>query len=740
MVLILFNTFTTNTYGMHKDFMTKGEFINLIDEDPLVRNDKDNLNSTISGKEANLYLNNILGFNDLRMVSNDLIEKEKLSYEDVKVFTKALEIARMFPESPYALMNKSLKDDFFAYENREYLATATINRGKKSASSFIDVEKNVEDMLSEDLGNILKSKTLVKNSDEWKINELYKMYMDKNSRKESVSKLKPYIDEIKSTKSIDEFIALSEKYKNYFDFEPFIDIDAGSDAKVDASKWAVFVSPSSYRLGSIEYYKDDDKNVNVQNAYVDYICKILKYMGESVNIEKRAKDIFICEKKRSKMDFPQEYYDDINIRYAKCSLADMLEYTKKSHALIISDDLFKLFKKMNIYCPNIEYIKYVDNLYVEENLPLLKDYAILKIYDTFAKVFGEDAILIPKDLNKALYGQIGEDKKIEERALTYVTENMNRAYSRIYVKNHVSKKTKEDVVNMVEKIRDKFCERINNLAWMTLETKNKAMEKLKSIKAYVAYPEEGEVDYEKTCDLKSKEEGGNLIDWTLSKKDLEYRDFIKDLKKSAKQNVWRNLNTYIVNAFYMPCYNAIAVPAGILQAPFYDPNSSIEENLGGIGSVIAHEFTHAFDNNGAKYDKNGTITNWWKDEDFSHFSKMAEDVSSELSKIKFAGKNVNGKLCTGEVIADLGGLSCVLDIAESNSGANLKKVMKAWANIWATRMSKEMAQYLLAVDVHAPSKIRVNFVLSQMDDFYRAFNIRENDGMFVPKENRIIIW
>lgn len=755
MALILIIVSLTNTYGIKENSaISRGEFVKLINETFALKEDEESdSDSILSGREASYILAKLLGFDDsteelsvkaildLEIIPKELVEKKEISKSDANIFLDALKTAKMFQDSPYALTKCSLKDDFFAYENRKYLATATINPGKMSATSFSDVEKKVNSQLSEDLENILNSSNLSENSDEWKINELYQMYMDNKARSKSISMLKPYIDEIKAIKSIDELLSFQKKYEKYFDANPFLDVDAGSDAKVDAKKWAIFVNPSSYRLGAIEYYKDNEKNIPVQDAYINYIEKILSYMGETEDINKRAKTIFEFEKKRAEKDFPREDYDDPNLRYTKYSWDDMILYTTNSDILTtVSEHLLEYFKKMNIYCGNIEYVKYADSLYIEENLPVLKDYIILEVYNVFSKVLGDEVLDLPKDLNKALFGEIGEDKDIKERAQTFVVENMDQAFSNIYAKKHVAKDTKKDIVDMVEKIRDKYCERINNLTWMSDETKKKAIEKLITIKAYIAYPEDYEIDLKKSPVIKSKSEGGNLIEWTLLKKDLEHDEYIELLTKDVNQNVWKNLSTYTVNAFYMPTLNVIAVPAGILQAPFYDPDGSIEGNLGGIGAVIAHEFTHAFDKSGSKYDKDGTLKNWWSSEDLESFNKLTENVSTELSKIKFGEDNVNGKLCTDEIIADLGGAACVLDIVSSNPELNSSKLMKAWSNIWATRMPKEMASYLLSVDVHAPNKIRVNFILSQMDEFYEVYDIREEDGMFIPKEKRIIIW
>jgi putative endopeptidase len=196
-----------------------------------------------------------------------------------------------------------------------------------------------------------------------------------------------------------------------------------------------------------------------------------------------------------------------------------------------------------------------------------------------------------------------------------------------------------------------------------------------------------------------------------------------------------------VNAYYNALNNEIVFPAGILQAPFYDKNAKKEKNLGGIGVVIGHELTHAFDNTGAQFDETGKLKNWWNQNDYKEFTNRSKKVVDYYSNINMGNeKNVNGILTVGENISDLGGMACVLDIAKKMEDPNLKDLFENYATVWREISTNELKEYLLNNDPHAPKKVRVNAVLSQFEDFYKTYNIKEGDKMYVRPEDRVGIW
>lgn len=231
-----------------------------------------------------------------------------------------------------------------------------------------------------------------------------------------------------------------------------------------------------------------------------------------------------------------------------------------------------------------------------------------------------------------------------------------------------------------------------------------------------------------------------MVDNLISIYNFELNKEFSKINKNVDKEEW-NMGACVVNAYYNPVNNEIVFPAGILQAPFYDKYASKEKNLGGIGAVIGHELTHAFDNIGSRFDESGKLKNWWSEKDYEEFSKRSKDVMRYYSNIYFEnGKHVNGELTVGENISDLGGMACVLDIANNLENPDYRQLFENYAKIWRETSTEEMKEFLLNNDCHAPKKIRVNEVLSQFEEFYKTYNIKEGDKMYVKLQDRIGIW
>ena len=675
---------------------------------------------------------------DLGMVPLGLADKEALTADDAQSFVAAITTAAMFQGSPYALGQADENDDFYAYNNRRYLATATVRAGNIYAMAFMEPELEVESQSAELLAEIL-ARGGGPGSDEWKIGELHKMYMDEPGRAKSVERIKPYIEKIKAVDSIAGLNALAMELYPELSIQGFYGIAASSDAKADATKWCAIIMPGAFLLGSRDYYADDPSLAPVHEEEKKLIAAVLAYVGETDGLDSRADAMFAMEKGSALASMPLDQLNNPDVIYTKSSWDDMDKAASGSNTPSYSPELRDVLKDANVYCPDIDYIKHVEALYTEENLATLKDFAIFNVAVAFGGLLGDDFATLSDGLQAALFGEAVEKRSMELRAQDLVLSLMGDAFSKLYADRFSSPGDKADVAQIVELIRSKYRERLAGLSWMGEGTKAKAIEKLDAIKAYVAYPDSYRP--RNSFDMEGSDGGGSLIDAYMGYLHATIEQQLDDLSKPFAYNLWDSVKTYTVNAYYSATENAIIVPAGILQEPFYARGGDREANLGALGAVIAHEFSHAFDNNGAKYDKNGTLANWWADSDNAAFNEMTGSVADALSAIEFVGgQSVNGVLCTGETIADLGAMACILDIADDADGADMAAVMRSWAHIWAARMSPEVAAFLLAMDTHAPSKVRANFVLSMQGSFYDTFGVTESDGMYVPPEDRIAIW
>lgn len=267
------------------------------------------------------------------------------------------------------------------------------------------------------------------------------------------------------------------------------------------------------------------------------------------------------------------------------------------------------------------------------------------------------------------------------------------------------------------------------------ETIDKAITKLNVITPHIGYPDKLPETYAK----KQIDENLSLVEnvSNLSKITIAYS--WSKWNKPVDQTEW-HMPAHMVNAYYNPQQNQIVFPAAILQAPFYSLEQSSSANYGGIGSVIAHEISHAFDTNGASFDEHGSLNNWWTQEDYDAFKERTNKVVEQFDGIDFAGGKINGKLTVSENVADLGGLSAALEAAKSDDDFSAEAYFTNYARIWRMKARDEYMQLLLSVDVHAPGKLRTNVQLPNFDDFFETFGIKEGDGMWRAPKDRVIIW
>jgi len=718
----------------------------------------------VSGAEAAVLINNIIAFDgsmveevtglsiptwavpsasvllDLTMVDVQLIERPQLTLAEATQFVGAAALALVIaPGTPYALQQVSLRDNFFAYTNRQFLATGVFHPGSLMAGSFNDVSNIVRSQQEIILSEILNNQNLTPGSAEWKVRELYNMFMDNETRIASISLLEPYFDAIRNADSIDELLEVARRYSAYFNLVPFYSMEFSRDARVDATRWAAFVTASSLSLGSRELYADDPALAPVHAAYINMLANMLSAIGEEENIDERAAAVFAIEQQRAARMLPAEAFADIQILLTKVTWDEVLEATSVTQSLSFNEALFALAQEMTVYSADLDYIAFINSLYVEENLEVLRDVALLHVFSSLVPFLDDAFSGLTDELISILLGQaVGGELTIEDRAQQLVTSVMWRTFSRAYYQRFSSPEVKRDVTEMTEEIRAVMREMIAELTWMSAETRAASIEKLDAVTAFIAFPDEPvrEMPFE----IRPQSEGGNLIEFATSVARLNNEMWLDVLRGPANLSIWGSLPTYTVNAFYNPMENAIIIPAGILQYPFYSVNSTREQNLGAIGAVIAHEFVHAFDPMGSQFDKYGTMTNWWTEADVAAFAERNARVIEILSATEFVGMNISGELTVNEAVTDLGAMEVALTVAAGMEDADLALVMKSWSRIWATRMSPEVAQFIMLTSPHLPATLRTNFILSQLDEFYEVFGIVEGDGMYIPEEDRISFW
>ena len=335
--------------------------------------------------------------------------------------------------------------------------------------------------------------------------------------------------------------------------------------------------------------------------------------------------------------------------------------------------------------------------------------------------------------SQAVYG-IQELSSIAKQAYEITANELGEIVGVYYGKNYFGDEAKKDVEQMTYHMISVYNERLENNDWLTETTKKEAIKKLNALKVKIGYPTKLSEVYDQ-INL-----GDSLYDSICKIRQTKKLFNITKLNQKVDRQLWgEDMPAMIINAGYAPNNNDITFPAAIFQAPFYSSKNTSSENYGGIGAVIAHEISHAFDPNGSKFDEKGNIRNWWSKEDFEKFNELAQAEVKLFDGIQIGATKVNGHQTVGENVADLGGLTAAVKACVEEKG-NLTELFENWARIWRRKMGPEIRQTLAELDPHAPGEMRANIAAQCLDEFYEAFNVTENDGMWLDPKQRVKIW
>ena len=330
---------------------------------------------------------------------------------------------------------------------------------------------------------------------------------------------------------------------------------------------------------------------------------------------------------------------------------------------------------------------------------------------------------------------VAKMQSIEKFAYNLASGTYSEPVGIYYGDKYFGQEAKKDITEIVYQIIDTYKARIKTNDILGEETKEKAILKLSTMGVKMGYPDRVRAIYDKL--VFNPED--SLLDIILALNAIRDQDACEQLNKPTDPTKWA-MPGHMVNACYDPFVNDITFPAAILQAPFYSLKQTRSENLGGIGAVIGHEISHAFDSNGAKCDENGNIHNWWTEDDFKRFETKVNQMIAQFDGIELPWGKVNGAFIVSENMADNGGMSVTLDIMSRTEGASYEEYFCNWARVWCQKARPEFAQMLLSVDVHGPTILRANIPPRNFEEWYTTFDVKETDQMYIAAEDRIVIW
>ena len=632
-------------------------------------------------------------------------------------------------------------DDFYNYVSGSWMKTAKIPADKPAWGSFYMLMEKTDEQCLSILDDLLK-KEYPKGSEGEKIQTLYKEYISWDKR--NADGLKPLelyfqkIDAIHSLNDLQNYLQeMTSKRANYI-------CPIGVYADMKNSKMnAVYLGNFALGLGKDYYQKENPSNTEALAKYQDYVADIFKVLKDPLPQEK-AKQIVAFEKNIAKYMLTSEEENNPNLSYNPVT-------TKELSTLVKNLNLPELLEKVGVHTDGvilteIGLYKHYDTFINEKNLPLIKDYLKYKLVTLNSNFLTQELNDLTFNFyNKYLMGQ-QEQRPMNKRALELINGILGEAFGKLYVEKYFPEKAKDQMLTLIDYLKKSFAQHIKNLTWMGDTTKEKAMEKLHKFSVKVGYPDKWE-DYSKLTmnpEVSLFENITQVGEWAFQKA-------LDKVGKEVDKTKWV-LPPQTVNAYYDPTSNEIVFPAGILQPPFFSFEADPAVNFGGIGGVIGHEMTHGFDVSGAEFDANGNLQNWWEPADKENFQKATEALAKQYDQYEpVKGIFVNGTMTNVENIADLGGVNIAFDalqmylkdhgsVGKISGFTQEQRFFLAWASVWRTLSTDQYITNQVKVDPHSPDYLRAFAPLTNVDSWYKAFDVKEGDKLYRKPEDRVKIW
>jgi putative endopeptidase len=643
----------------------------------------------------------------------------------------------------------SPSQDFFQYVNGTWLNQTEIPSDRTTWGSFNELIKKTDKDVMSILKDASKNPKYKSDTDQGKAVNLFLTVLDTVGRnKVGINPLKPYLKKIDAIKNV------ADLQKFLVEMEPeggsgFFGIYIGADEK-NSSKNSVSLAVSQLGLPDKDYYTSEDKDSKEKREkYELHVARMLQFIGESPEKAKQsAKEILAFETELSKPRLNRVESRDSRLQYNPMTVAELQKLTPaiKWDAYFAGIGLAKLDTVVVI---EPKYMKALQTVFTENKVAQWKEYLKWDLLNSSSTKLSTDIETANFDFySKTLRGAVKQLPR-EEKALQIVNRGIGEALGKLYVEKVFPAEAKTKALDMIHNVITAYQNRINNLSWMSKDTKAKAIEKLNKITIKVGYPDKWK-DYS-ALQIKNIVEGGSYFENSKSLSIWNFKKGIAKLNKPVDKTEW-GMSPQTVNAYYNPSYNEIVFPAAILQPPFYNYQADEAVNYGGIGAVIGHEISHGFDDSGARYNAEGNLVDWWTPQDLEQFTKLGSELADQYSALEpLPGIHVDGKFTLGENIGDLGGINAAYDglqlylKAHGNPGlidgfTPEQRFFISWATVWRTKSRDEAIKNQVKTDPHSPGMYRAYVPIQNVDAFYEAFGIKNGDKMFVSPEKRVKIW
>ncbi|WP_434950642.1 M13 family metallopeptidase [Shewanella sp. HL-SH4] len=641
-------------------------------------------------------------------------------------------------------MDKNIRpqDDFYLYVNGGWMNTAEIPGDRTNIGAFYDLRENARDDVKVIIEDLSATPNLADGTDEQKVADLYRSFMDVATlNKLGIAPIQADLDKIAALKDKNELTAFFGENQANGGGTPlafYVEIDAKNSSRYATHIWQYGLS-----LPEKDYYfNQEERFVNIRKAYVEHIEKMYDLAGLP-NAKANAQAVLALETKIAEKHWDVVETRDSTKTYNLYQVADLDELAPdinwQGYLAALGGD-----KQTDIIINQPSYIQGLNEVIKNNDLDAWKNYLTWMTLTHNASnlseaVDNENFAFFSKTLN----GQAEQEPRWK-RGVTTVSDTLGEVVGKVYVKRHFAPEAKTRMEQLVENLRGAYGSSIDSLDWMSADTKVAAKDKLAKFNPKIGYPNKWD-DYTKLT-IKADDLLGNAKRAAI----FEHNKNLAKLGQPIDKDEW-HMTPQTVNAYYNPTMNEIVFPAAILQPPFFNLEADDAVNYGGIGAVIGHEMGHGFDDQGAKFDGEGNMRDWWTEADLKAFEAKGNALITQYSGYKvFDDLNVNGELTLGENIGDLSGVTIAYKAYKMSLNGQEAPVIDGltgdqrffmgFSQIWRVKMKEEAMRNRVATDPHSPGHFRALGALSNMPEFYTTYDVKEGDKMYLAPESRVKIW
>jgi putative endopeptidase len=631
-------------------------------------------------------------------------------------------------------------ENFYKYAIGNWQTNNPVPETESRWMAFNILNEENRKKLLEIVDDVAKNEDVKQGTEQQMIRDFYRSGMDTLViESKGVSEISEILTDIDNASSITDIQQL------FGDLAPMgintpIGLYISADSK-NSKMNTVYAGQSGLNLPDRDYYLNDNaKFQEIRTAYVDHINKMMNLAGDTSS---PGQAILALETAIAEISWSRLERRDPNKRYNKKNLSDWDNSLSVIDVQsILTNRGFGAFDTIIVSQPS--FYESLNDLLTEQSISSWKSYMRWNVINSFASFLNKSMV----EERFAFYSKKLRGTQMmkprNERVFSVINRSLAEPLGKLFVQSYFDEESKQYMTNMIENLRTAYRQRINDLEWMSSETKEKALKKLNAFTYKIGYPDEWR-DYSKlTIDPSS------YIQNIIQVRKFGYNRMLEKLGKPVDKSEWY-MSPQMVNAYYSSSNNEIVFPAGILQPPFFHKTFDHAINYGGIGAVIGHEFSHGFDDQGSKFDWDGNLNSWWTDEDRAKFDELAKKLGEQYDSYSpVEGMNVNGKMTMGENIADLGGVTLAYDALqlEYKDGTPddidgftwQQRFFLGWANVWKGNIKEEEMVNRLKSDVHSPAEYRVLGPLVNFEPYYQAFGSCESGAMHKPDSSRIAIW